>query len=58
MAHVQRFKAKKDFKLDCGHAVKAGETFAVTKTFTCEADAKRLSIFQNLSSTQPRVEQK
>lgn len=58
MAQVQRYKAKKDFKLDCGHAVKAGETFAVTKTFTCEQDAKRLSVFQSLNANSNRSEQK
>ncbi len=39
MAHTTRFKAKKDFKLDCGHEVKAGEEFIVTKTFTCDFHA-------------------
>ncbi len=48
MAQDKRFKAKKDFKLDCGHAVKAGEEFVVTKFFTCESDAKRLTVFQTL----------
>jgi hypothetical protein len=44
MAQVKRFKAKKGFTLDCGHTVKAGETFVVTKTFSCEQDAQRLDL--------------
>jgi hypothetical protein len=44
MAQVKRFKAKRDLNLDCGHAVKAGETFVVTKTFSCEQDAQRLDL--------------
>ena len=44
MAQVKRFTAKKDFNLDCGHSVKAGETFVVTKSFTCEQDAQRLNL--------------
>ncbi len=43
MAQTKRFKAKKDFKLDCGHVVKAGEEFVVTKTFTCGGDATKLA---------------
>jgi hypothetical protein len=42
MAQVKRYKAKKDFKLDCGHEVKAGQSFVVTKFFSCEIDATRL----------------
>ena len=52
MAQVNRYKAKKDFKLDCGHLVKAGEMFLVTKTFSCEQDAKQVGFNRN------RVEQK
>ncbi len=44
MAQIKRFKAKKDFTLDCGHTVKAGEEFVVTKTFSCEQDAQRLDL--------------
>lgn len=38
MAHIKRFKAKRDLKLDCGHTAKVGETFAVSQHFTCEED--------------------
>jgi hypothetical protein len=43
MAQVKTFKAKKPFKLDCGHGVRVGDSFVVTKVFTCEADAKRVT---------------
>ncbi len=39
MAQVKRYKAKKEFKLDCGHVVKPGDEFVVTKSFTCELHA-------------------
>ena len=42
MSQIKRFKAKKGFKLDCGHDVKPGDSFVVTKTFSCDADASRL----------------
>jgi hypothetical protein len=42
MAQVKRYTAKKDLKLDCGHTVKAGEKFVVTRFFSCEEDAQRL----------------
>ncbi len=42
MAQVKRYTAKKPFALDCGHQVREGESFAVTKVFTCEEDIKRL----------------
>lgn len=58
MAQVKKYRAKKEFKLDCGHTVKAGEMFAVTKTFTCEQDAKRLSVFQSLTANSVRSELK
>lgn len=58
MAQMKTYKAKKDFRLDCGHTVKAGETFTVTKTFTCEQDARRLHVFQSLSTAPNRSEQK
>lgn len=51
MAQVKRYTAKKGFKLDCGHAVKQGEEFFVTKYFSCEEDGKRLFVKQTL--TQP-----
>lgn len=41
MAKVERYKASREFKLDCGHSVAVGQTFVVTKTFTCEQDANR-----------------
>lgn len=42
MAQSRRFKAKKDLKLDCGHTIKAGEEFVVTRVFSCDQDAKRV----------------
>ncbi len=42
MAQLLHYQAKKDLKLDCGHEVRQGESFAVTKYFTCDADAKRV----------------
>lgn len=39
MAKVERYKASRTFTLDCGHSVAAGQTFVVTKSFTCEQDA-------------------
>ena len=42
MAQVKRFKAKKPFKLDCGHEVKVGDSLVVTLVVACEADAKRV----------------
>jgi hypothetical protein len=44
MAQVKQYKAKKPLTLDCGHHVAAGGTFAVTKIFTCEADATRITL--------------
>lgn len=41
MAKVERYKASREFKLDCGHSVAPGQSFVVTKTFTCEQDANR-----------------
>ena len=40
MAQVKRFVAKKDLTLDCGHLIKAGETFAVTGIYACQKDAE------------------
>lgn len=42
MSQVKRYPAKKAFRLDCGHWVKPGEEFLVTKVFTCEPDAKQI----------------
>lgn len=52
MAQVKRYMAKKAFKLDCGHEVKAGESFVVTKVFSCEEDGKRLVVQQSLTPPQ------
>ncbi len=49
MASTKTYTAKKPFTLDCGHQVKAGDEFVVTKTFTCKDDAKRLSVKQALT---------
>ncbi|MBI4785848.1 MAG: hypothetical protein HY782_02240 [Chloroflexi bacterium] len=54
MPQVKRYQAKKDLKLDCGHTVKAGETFVVTKTFTCEEDAKQLAFKKD--DAEPKAE--
>ncbi len=45
MAQVKRFRAKKDFKLDCGHTVKGGEEFVVSKVFTCPPDSTKLAFY-------------
>ncbi len=42
MSQVKHYQAKKGLKLDCGHEVREGESFAVTRVFTCEADAPRV----------------
>jgi hypothetical protein len=42
MAQIKEFKAKKPFKLDCGHGVRVGDSFVVMKVFTCEMDARRV----------------
>ncbi len=39
MAQTKRYTAKKDLRLDCGHTIKAGETFVVTSIYSCEKDA-------------------
>ncbi len=41
MSQAKRFQAKRDLKLDCGHTIKAGESFVVTRFFRCEKDAER-----------------
>lgn len=40
MGKIERYQAQREFKLDCGHTVGIGQTFVVTKTFTCEQDAE------------------
>ena len=43
MAQTKVYTAKnKPFKLDCGHMVRIGDSFVVTKVFSCELDAKRV----------------
>ena len=37
MALSKRFRAKQTLTLDCGHSVKAGQSFGVTKLYTCES---------------------
>lgn len=39
MASIKKLKANKDFMLDCGHAVRAGEEFVIASVFTCQADS-------------------
>lgn len=41
MANSKTFVAKKDFMLDCGHAVKQGDEFVITSIFTCKADTPK-----------------
>ena len=52
MAQQIRYKAKKDFKLDCGHVVKKGEEFVVTKSFTCELHAATMPYKCNRAESQ------
>lgn len=40
MAKVERYRAQREFRLDCGHTVGIGQTFVVTKIFTCEKDTE------------------
>jgi hypothetical protein len=56
MAQSKRFKAKKDLKLDCGHTIKAGESFVVTRVFSCEEDAKRVGFPKAEQTPQPKPE--
>jgi hypothetical protein len=61
VAQQIRYKAKKDFRLDCGCQVKAGEQFVVTKSFTCELHGTTLpykSKSLNQKADEARVEEK
>jgi hypothetical protein len=40
MAQIKRFTAKKDLRLDCGHTIKAGESFAVISIYACDKDTE------------------
>lgn len=42
MAQTKVYRAKKPFKLDCGHMLRIGDSFVVTKIFSCETDAKQV----------------
>jgi hypothetical protein len=56
LAQSERFKAKKDLKLDCGHTIKAGEEFLVTRVFSCDQDAKRVCFQKEEPTPQPKPE--
>jgi hypothetical protein len=55
MAKVDQYKATREWKLDCGHKVAAGQTYVVTKTFTCEQCAKQ-SIHATLANIRDILE--
>jgi len=38
MPKHQRYTAKNEMRMDCGHIVKAGETFHVSSVFTCDRE--------------------
>lgn len=40
MLQIKRLQAKNDLELDCGHTIKAGESFILTTVFSCERDVK------------------
>lgn len=40
MPNMKQYTAKREVRLDCGHTVKAGETFQVFSAFTCNKDCK------------------
>jgi hypothetical protein len=40
MPQVKRLQARNDLELDCGHTIKAGESFIVTTLFSCERDVE------------------
>ncbi len=56
MAQSKRFKAKKELKLDCGHTIKAGEAFVVTRVFSCEQDAKRVGFQKEEPTSEKKPE--
>ena len=39
MPQVKQYTAKQELHLDCGHTLKPGETFQVTRIFTCMREA-------------------
>jgi hypothetical protein len=40
MPKVKDYTAKQELTLDCGHTVKAGETYHVTSVFTCARELR------------------
>lgn len=38
MPQVKEYTAKRELRLDCGHTVQAGDTYAVTSVFTCKRE--------------------
>ena len=38
MSQIKQFSARKDLALDCGHAIKADDTFYITKLYHCELE--------------------
>jgi hypothetical protein len=38
MPKQQHYTAKNEMRMDCGHIVKAGETFHVSSVFTCDRE--------------------
>ncbi len=60
MSQMKRFQAKMDLKLDCGHTIRAGESFVVTRFFRCEKDAELplgiLRTNQEAAGSQPKGE--
>ena len=39
MPKLKQYTAQRDMHMDCGHLVKAGETFHVASVFTCDKEA-------------------
>ena len=50
MASTKKFVARKDFMLECGHAVKQGEEFVITSVFTCEHDKPKKTVLGKRAS--------
>ena len=55
MSKTDRYPAKWEFKLDCGHAVAVGQKYVVTKIFTCEKHTQQ-SIHGILTNIQELLE--
>ena len=55
MAKVERYPAQRAFQLDCGHKVGVGQTFVVTKIFTCEQHMET-PVHSSLASIQETLE--